>query len=81
MLLVLGVRARMLHDHRCSRTEDPPARRDLLQQADVHASRLPTAIPLSKDSLAACRLESLPRLAFFALDPWHPAGFLLSETS
>ena len=60
---------------------DPPARRDLLQQADVHASRLPTAIPLSKDSLAACRLESLPRLAFFALDPWHPAGFLVSETS
>jgi hypothetical protein len=73
MLLVLGVRARMLHDHRCSRTEDPPARRDLLQQAD--------ATPLSKDSLAAFRLESLPRLAFFSLDPWHPAGFLLSETS
>jgi hypothetical protein len=57
MLLVFGVRARMLHDHRCSRTEVPPARRDLLQQADVHA------ILLSKDSLAAFRLESLPRLA------------------
>ena len=75
MLLVFGVRARMLHDHRCSRTEVPPARRDLLQQADVHA------ISLSKDSLAAFRLESLPRLAFFSLDPWHRAGFLLSETS